>query len=260
MPNKNSNLYEEYIKKFDMLKEGEAVLTPEAYTAMAENLLKEYNREYAKNDGAEGIDSDKQVELLGTRCDKELKELKLERRRINAELKLQSDKLDYETELQSKIAAAKAELLMNELVPADLPKRWWQRRARPNYAKKLMLRELSVEIDDYFTDREREIEKLEDKYLDEDIFGLLNAWLPAPKGKRARKKHEERIQQLALYIQDRLNKAAAAQPEPEASETSKQPERKQHGAEAKPKQECKAKAKPDTIAGQIAMDLPQGAP
>lgn len=259
MQNKN-NLYDDYIKKFDTLKQGESVLTPEAYTAMAANLLKEYNREYAQNDGAEGIDSDKQVELLGTRCDKELKELQLERRRINAELKLQSDKFDYECELQSRIAAAKAELLMNELVPADLPKRWWQRRARPNYAKKLMLRELSVEIDDYFTDREREIEKLEDKHLDEDILGLLNAWLPAPKGKRSRQKHEERIKQLALYIQDRLNKAAAAHPEPEASETSRQPEREPHGTEAKPKQERKAKDKPDVIAGQIAMDLPQGAP
>ena len=49
MPNKNSNLYEEYIKKFDQLKEGESVLTPEAYLAMSANLLKEYNRDYAKN-------------------------------------------------------------------------------------------------------------------------------------------------------------------------------------------------------------------
>ena len=148
MPNKNSNLYEEYIKKFDQLKEGESVLTPEAYIAMAANLLKEYNRDYAKNDGDDGIESDKQVETLGTRSDKELKELKLERKRINAELKLQSDKLDYDTELQSKIAAAKAELLMSELVPADLPKRWWQRRPPPNYAKQLMLRELAVETND----------------------------------------------------------------------------------------------------------------
>lgn len=245
MPNKNSNLYEEYIKKFDMLKEGESVLTPEAYLAMAANLLKEYNRDYAKNDGDDGIESDKQVELLGTRCDKELKELKLERRRINAELKLQSDKLDYETELQSRIAAAKAELLMSELVPADLPKRWWQRRPRPNYAKQLMLRELAVQINDYFTDREREVMQLEDKHLDDDILGLLNAWLPSPKGKRAKKKHEERIQQLALYIQDRLNKAAAAA----------QPEQEQPTAEP-PKQ--KTRPKQDSLPGQIAMDLPQG--
>ena len=101
MQNK-SNLYEEYIKKFDMLKQGESVLTPEAYIAMTANLLKEYNRDYAKNDGAEGIEADKQVEALGTRGDKELKELKLERKRINAELKLQGDKLDYETESMRK--------------------------------------------------------------------------------------------------------------------------------------------------------------
>ncbi len=243
MQNK-SNLYEDFIKKFDMLKQGEAVLTPEAYIAMTDNLLKEYNREYAMNDGDSGLETDKKVETLGTQYDKELKELKLERRRINAALKLKSDKLDYETELQSRIAAAKAEMLMNELVPADLPKRWWQRTPRPNYAKQLMLRELSVEIDEYFAAREREITQLEDKYLDDDIFGLLNSWLPAPKGKRAKKKHEERIQQLALYIQDRLNKAAAAA----------QPETEQPAAEP-----ARQKAKPgqDNLPGQIAMDLPQ---
>ena len=242
MPNKNSNLYEEYIKKFDQLKEGESVLTPEAYLAMAANLLKEYNRDYAKNDGDDGIESDKQVETLGTRSDKELKELKLERKRINAELKLQSDKLDYETELQSKIAAAKAELLMSELVPADLPKRWWQRRPRPNYAKQLMLRELAVQIDDYFTDREQEIEKLEGRNA--DIAGLLMSNLVAPRGKRARKKYEENIRKLAGYIEAMLRSAAAAQPE-----------QKQPTAEP-PKQ--KTKQKQDTLPGQIAMDLPQG--
>ena len=243
MQNK-SNLYEEYIKKFDMLKQGESVLTPEAYIAMTANLLKEYNRDYAKNDGAEGIESDKQVEALGTRGDKELKELKLERKRINAELKLQDDKLDYETELQCRIAAAKAELLMSELVPADLPKRWWQRRPRPNYAKQLMLRELATEIGDYFAEREHEIAQLEGKYEDNDIAGLLNAWLPQPKGKRARKKYAERIHRLAQYIQDRLNKATiAAQPEDERP------------AENPP--EHKTKPGRGQLAGQIAMDLPR---
>ena len=258
MQNKN-NLYDDYIKKFDTLKQGESVLTPEAYSAMAENLLKEYNREYSLNDGDEGLISDKKVETLGTQCDKELRELKLKHKRINAELKLQSDKLDYETELQSKIAAAKAELLMNELVPADLPKRWWQRRARPNYAKKLMLRELSVEINDYFTDREQEIEKLEGKYLETDIAELLMSNLPQPKSKRARKKYKESIGKLAGYIEAML-RSATAQHEPKANETSKQPEQEQPGTETNPKQERKAKAKPDAIAGQITMDLPQGAP
>ena len=182
------------------------------------------------------------MELLGTRGDKELKELKLERKRINAELKLQSDKLDYETELQSRIAAAKAELLMSELVPADLPKRWWQRRPRPNYAKQLMLRELSVEINDYFTDREQEIEKLEGRNA--DIAELLMSNLTAPKGKRARRKYEENIRKLAGYIEAMLRSAAAAQPE-----------QKQPTAEP-PKQ--KTKQKQDTLPGQIAMDLPQG--
>lgn len=241
MQNKN-NLYEDFIKKFDMLKQGEAVLTPEAYIAMTDNLLKEYNREYAINDGGSGLETDKKVETLGTQYDKELKELKLEHRRINAALKLKSDKLDYETELQSRIAAAKAEMLMNELVPADLPKRWWQRTPRPNYAKQLMLRELSVEIDEYFAAREQEIEKLEGKYA--DIVGLLTRILPAPKGKRAKKKHEERIQQLTLYIQDRLNKAAAAA-QPEAKQPAAEPARQ------------KAKPKQDNLPGQIAMDLPQ---
>lgn len=222
-------LNEEYIKKFGTLKENESIMTPEAYRAMADNLLKEYNRKYALLDSA-GIETDKQVEELSTRYDKELKELKLEHERITAELKLMSDKLHYETELQSKIAAAKAEMLMDELVPADLPKRWWQRRARPNYAKQLMLRELSVEIDDYFTARVQEIETLEGNCRETDIADLLMSSLPLPRGRRARKRYVESICKIAGHIESLLHGTAADAVEGDAdnqAEQAQEPEKSQ---------------------------------
>lgn len=246
MKEQTDKLHEEYIKKFGTLKENQAIMTPESYLTMAANLLNEYKREYALMDGSDGIATDKHIEELNTQYDSELKQLKLEHERISAELRLRSEKLGHETELQSKIAAAKAELLMSELVPADLPKRWWQRRPRPNYAKKLMLRELSVEINDYFTDREQEIEKLEGRNA--DIAELLMRNLPVPRGKRARRKYEESISKLAGYIDAMLRSATAAQPEREQPDTN-----------TKPKRERKPKQKPDAVSGQIAMDLQQNA-
>ncbi len=249
MNEQTDKLHESYIKKFGTLKENQAIMTPESYLAMAANLLKEYKREYALMDGSEGIDTDKNIEELDTRSDKELKELKLEHKRINAGLKLQSDKLDYETELQSRIAAAKAELLMSELVPADLPRRWWQRKPRPNYAKKLMLRELAVEINDYYAGREQEIEELEGGNA--DIAELIMDNLPAPAGRRARRKYEEGIRKIAGYIEAMLRSAAAAQPEPEQPAAQTPPAHE----ERKPKPQ---RAGATVLPGQMAMDLPQG--
>ena len=68
--------------------------------------------------------------------------------------------------------------------------------------------------------------------------------LPAPRGKRARRKYEESIRKLAGYIEAMLRSAAAAQPEHEQP-TAEPPKQK-----TRPKQ--------DTLPGQIAMDLPQG--
>ena len=192
-------LHEAYIKKFSELKEHMSVMTTEAYAAMAANLLKEYGREYATMDGEEGIETDKSIEELSTQYDKELKQLMLEHERLTAELKLASDKLKYEIELRSKIAAAKAELLTEELVPADVRGPWWQLwRKRPNYAKQLMLREVEAETDEYFAGRLNEIEEKENGAV--DMEAMLQTVLPRPKGKRAGRKYDEQIKELAVRI------------------------------------------------------------
>lgn len=206
MKEKTDDLHESYIKKFSELKEHSGVMTPEAYTAMTENLLKEYNREYATMDGQAGIETDKSIEALNIQSDRELKPLMLEHERQSAEYKLASDRLKYETELKCKIAAAKAELLSDELVPADLPRKWycfW--RKRPNYAKQLMLREVEAETCEYFAHRVNEIEAKENGAV--GITEVLQSVLPRPKGKRAGRKYDEQIKELAARLEAMISGA-----------------------------------------------------
>lgn len=224
MKEKTDELHESYIKKFSELKEHSGVMTPEAYTAMTENLLKEYSREYATMDGQAGIETDKSIEVLSTQSDRELKQLRLEHERQSAELKLASDRLKYETELKGKIAAAKAELLSDELVPADVRGRWWQLwRKRPNYAKQLMLREVAAETDEYFAGRLNEVEAKENGAA--DIEEMLQAALPQPRGRRARRRHDERIHEVAVRLEEMLRNAATAiQDDPDMADVYGMPE------------------------------------
>ena len=223
MKDKTAKLHEEYIKKFSELKEHAAVMTSEAYAAMAGNLLKEYTREYATMDGEEGIETDKDIEKLSTTADKELTALKLEHERLTAELKIASDRLKHETELRCKVEEAKAELLSEELVPAYLPKRWWQIRRRPNHAMLLMQRELAVEIDDYFAARLNDVEEKEGRSA--DIEEMLQAALPQPRGRRARRRHDERIHEVAVRLEAMLRNAATAiQDDPDMADVYGMPE------------------------------------
>ncbi len=208
MKEQTDQLHEAYIKKFSELKEHAAVMTSEAYAAMAGNLLKEYTREYATMDGEEGIETDKSIEALSTTADKELTELKLEHERLTAELKLVSARLKHEMELRSKVEDIKAELLCEELMPAYLPRRWWQLRRRPNNAMLLMQRELAVEIDDYFAARLNDVEEKEGRFA--GIEEMLQAALPKPKGRRAQRKHNERIHEIAVRLEAMLRNAATA--------------------------------------------------
>ncbi len=67
----------------------------------------------------------------------------------------QTNEIEIALELQQK----KSEEWRAQIMPADKPKRWWQRYARPNYAKKLMQEDVMLDVSKYFAARREEIQK-----------------------------------------------------------------------------------------------------
>lgn len=147
------------------------------------------------------------------------------------ELGLKKYKTDCEYEIQKAIVTELSAEKKSILVPADLPKRWWQRRARPNTAKILAERELDIDVSEYYDGREKEIELRELRYAEErgeerieQIYNLLWSGVTIPRSKRKRRKLDKQIQTLAyrlktmyetMQTQEESQDQADGQPEPE---------------------------------------------
>lgn len=178
---------------------------------------------------------EKQLEELELEHTKALKELRLERERVLAEIEAQKFKQSQELELQKEVAKAENDVKRETVVPRDLPKRWWQLYARPNYGKQLVQEVAEIEIENYYDKRESELAKLENaagSYIGE----LLNA-LPAPRRRRARQKWQSEITKLERKLLLLLPSTPAEQSEGQTAEhTSSEKRRIRKAAKAQLKQ------------------------
>lgn len=164
---------------------------------------------------------EKLIEELELEHTKAIKELKLERDKTLSDIEAQRFKLSQELDLQKAVAKAENDIKRKTVVPQDLPRRWWQRYARPNYGKELVERAAEIEIDNYYDKRESELARLENAQ-GSYIGDLLNA-LPAPRGKRAREKWQTEIDKLERKLLHLLPTPAATAATSEETEEPQEP-------------------------------------
>ncbi len=198
---------------------------------VAERLIAVYKRDYELLNAEEFIDVDKKIEELKIKRSKELEAVKLERERLSAEIErerailfeqlamqrdkeLEAVKLEHE-KLMAEIAGERTKIEQEletlntvikeewkvkreEMTPKDLPKKWWQRHARPNYAKELAEKAADIELDEYFDEREQAIKDKDEGR--KDFKALLEEILPQPKLPHRRKKWRKQLEALALIF------------------------------------------------------------
>lgn len=216
MNEKITELNDAYYKAFSELKDSFEYLPPDQYKKMCEVLHREYVREYELLDGEMGIATDKQIERLHIKRDEEIEKIRLEHVKLTADIAAERKALESEIDINRRIAEAKAAIKENEVVPADLPRRWWQRRARPNRAKQLALRESYLDIANYFAQLEECVQRRENEGYAPEIESLLSAALPHPRGKRARAMQNQAIEMLALQINAEIERRVKEQSEDSA--------------------------------------------
>ena len=211
MREKIEKLNEEYFRLFWRCENNKKGLSKEHYEKVQEVLSKQYIREYELLDNTEGLKLDKQI----------------------AELSLQREKQTTEIYIQQQTAAAEQQIKKDVLIPADLPLRWWQRRARPNYAKQLAAEEAQIDIDKYFEMREDKLAKLQQAETATRIYETLSAGLTMPRSKRKRRVLEEQLHELAQVLchtltvtqtQAQLAAALQAADEADPAETFAEPQ------------------------------------
>lgn len=184
MREKIEKLNEDYFRLFWRLENNKKGLSKAQYEKAQEVLFKQYEREYNLLNDTEGLELDKQL----------------------AELALLRDKQETEIEIQEKTSDQEQKEKKERLIPNDLPRRWWQFRARPNYAKQLAAEEVQLEVDMYFGKRESELEQVQGRYdeLAERIYGIIEGVIPKPCGKRAVAAMEEGMRCAAKLLGDIL--------------------------------------------------------
>lgn len=174
----------------------------EAIRLEHDKLTEEINTQRTEQLEAIKLERDKLIEELNTERTRELEELKLERARLDAEIAEKRYKIKCEKELLEKFYDAEYEEKAARVVPADLPKRWWQRWARPNEAKKLVLKAASLDIYNYYDERKTELARMQTERTGTEnyIAGLLYS-LPAPRSRRAREKWYDELDAIAHELQ-----------------------------------------------------------
>lgn len=184
MRKKIEQLNEEYFRLFWRLENNKKGLSKIQYEKAQEVLFKQYEREYNLLNDTEGLQLDMQL----------------------AELALLRDKQETEILIQQKTADQEQKEKKDRLIPNDLPRRWWQLRARPNYAKQLAAEEVQLEVDKYFGKRESELEQVQGRYIElaERIYGIMEGVIPKPRGKRAVAAMEEGLRGAAKLLGDIL--------------------------------------------------------
>ncbi len=263
---KLDGLNDEYYKRFYKLDENRDALAP-VIKYMEEALSKQYMRDYELLMGEYGIETDKQIEELKIRRDKALGKITLQYEKQAAATARAKDKLDKESALAAAVANAEHKMKLDKIVPGDLPKRWWQRYARPNYAKVLAMREVDIEVKEYLGEKENSIAELENRPA--AIEELLKEKLPCPRGRRARKRWEEEIATTAEILerkfrqreqlQEELDELIRAADEATSAETFEEPQAKPEQEEPKTpkrvrKRKTDLKEQEEQLAGQVRMD------
>lgn len=147
---------------------------------------------------------EKQLEEIEVEHTKAVKEIKLTKAKLLGDIEAQRFKQDEELKLLKAVVTAENAVKRATVIPADLPQRWWQRYARPNYAKQLVQRVAEMDIDVYYDGREAEIIRREaaEAGAGSYIAALLEE-LPCPRSRRARKKWYKELEDLKrrlLYI------------------------------------------------------------
>lgn len=229
---KNKLLYElntEYYQKFSELKDNFSLLPETQYNYMCEILERQYRRDYATLDGENGIKRDIYTAELEAGRKLRTKEIE-ERNALEQEAiehkynrQKQENKIYYDT------AIKELEIKRSEIVPNDIPKRWWQfwlwfKKPRPNYAKVLATQKAGIEAESYFRERESDIELLQANsdgvpdIMVQKCLEVLDSVLPAPRRKRARNKRNAMIEALAAEISSTLLNMQQAQTRAQAGE------------------------------------------
>lgn len=139
-----------------------------------------------------------------TETDVEIGNLKNARTKALMGVKAEEKKLEQEEQIQADVIEEQFAIRRAQLVPADLPKRWWQRFARPNKAKELAVNEAILEVRDYFGEREARLRVKAEQQAGEvssqaeAIYGELLSLFKKPRfrGVKAEVKRAEWIEAL----------------------------------------------------------------
>lgn len=184
MREKIAQLNEDYFRLFWRLENNKKGLSKLQYEKAQEVLYKQYEREYNLLNDTEGLQLDKQI----------------------SELALLREKQETEIDIELKTAAQEQKDKKYILIPNDLPRRWWQLRARPNYAKQLAAEEVQLEVNEYFEKRESELEQVQSRNteLEERIYGIIERVMPLPRGKRAAAAMKESLRGAARLLGELL--------------------------------------------------------
>lgn len=222
------SLAKKFITAYWDIKENEQALPVDQRESFRSDLLEQYNRESAILSGQNGLEQERQKAAF----ELELAEIE-ERKRLRAaeiaeEYRLKHVELTKKTELlkaaieeeqatkeailrteaqiQRDTAIESLKVKAAEMIPGDEPKRWWQRWARPNYAKTLAYQKAQIELAGYFAERESEIELLSARNSGADdalavalktqIYDALADVQKRPRGKKKREKLQERADKL----------------------------------------------------------------
>lgn len=275
---KLDELHDAYYRRFWKLEQNSDALPAPAVKFMQDVLYKQYVRDYELLMGEYGIETDKKIEELKIERDKEIEAVKLEHEKLTAGIEEKRTAQNNEISLAAAVADKEHKMKLDEVVPDDLPKRWWQRKPRPNYAKRLAMQEVGIIVEDYFAKREQEIAMLEDRPA--EIEALLKESLPCPRGRRARRRWEEEIAIVAATLERKLrcqeeareqlgeairaaDEATPAETFEEPQDNSEQQETPEQEEPAKPKRKRQRKtpnkpredeAQDGQLTGQVSME------
>lgn len=224
MLNEFKQLVDDYIKVYWKIKEDTEALTAEQRNTMQAELLKQFNRDCARLEGADGLVAERER----AEHENELKRIeenkKLENAKTDAEYKLQHAELTKRTELKSAEIQQKTELekariesektmretlqqkeieirtntelkILNRKADYTVPvekyrKHGLLRRWRPNEAYVLMAEKARLETCKYLTERKDEIIKLQaelsgSEEIELAIGTVFNEYIKTKRGRKA---------------------------------------------------------------------------
>ncbi len=196
-----------------------------------EKCIEEINAEREKELKEIENAREKQREEIEVEHTKALKELKLTKTKLLGEIEAQRFKQEEELKLLKAVVEAENTVKRATVIPKDLPRRWWQRYARPNYAKQLVEQVAEMDIDKYYDDREAEIvqREAEEEGVGYYITELLEE-LPRPRGRRARKKWSKGLdilkRRLLSLLPEEVEEEDNEEPE-EEEEQQQEPTKKE---------------------------------